>query len=74
MVGDWKLLGRSPIYKKTDIGLQWNRANYHVTGDQKYMGFIGGLIVGAFGMWYLMENPEAKAQIINAIIGFLQSF
>ena len=38
------------------------------------MGFIGGLVVGAFGMWYLMENPEAKAQIINVIIGFLQSF
>ena len=38
------------------------------------MGFIGGLIVGALGMWYLMENPEAKTQIINAIIGSLQSF
>ena len=38
------------------------------------MGFIGGLFVGALGMWCLMENPEAKAQIINAIIGFLQSF
>ena len=38
------------------------------------MGFIGGLIGGAFGRWYLMENPEAKTQIINAIIGFLQSF
>ena len=67
-------LGVAQFTKETNIGLQWNRANYHVTGDQKYMGFIGGLIVGAFGMWYLMENPEAKAQIINAIIGFLQSF
>ena len=38
------------------------------------MGFIGGLLIGAFGMWYLMENPEAKMQIINAIISFLQSF
>ena len=67
-------MGVAQFLKKTNIGLQLNRANYHVTGDQKYMGFIGGLIVGAFGMWYLMENPEAKAQIINAIIGFLQSF
>jgi hypothetical protein len=38
------------------------------------MGFIGGLLVGALGTWYLMENPEAKAQLITLIINFLQKF
>ena len=32
------------------------------------------LLVGALGTWYLMENPEAKAQIISIIIDFLQKF
>ena len=39
-----------------------------------YMGFVGGLLVGALGTWYLMENPEAKAKIISIIIDFLQKF
>jgi|TARA_B100000902_G_C26703831_1_gene618533 hypothetical protein len=38
------------------------------------MGFVGGLLIGALGTWYLMENPEAKAQIISIIIDFLQKF
>tara|TARA_B100001123_G_C15329692_1_gene1030801 strand:+ start:4162 stop:4278 length:117 start_codon:yes stop_codon:yes gene_type:complete len=38
------------------------------------MGFIGGLLIGAVGMWYLMENPEAKTQIIDTIISFLKTF
>ena len=74
-MGDWIIVWAHPnLPRKSNISSRWNRVNYHVAGDQKDMGFIGGLIVGAFGMWYLMENPEAKAQIINAIIGFLQSF
>jgi len=38
------------------------------------MGFIGGLLTGVLGTWYLMENPEAKAQLIAVIINFLQKF
>ena len=38
------------------------------------MGFVGGLLVGALVTLYLMENPEAKAQIISVIIDFLQKF
>jgi|TARA_B100000497_G_C7683143_1_gene413522 hypothetical protein len=38
------------------------------------MGFVGGLLIGVLGTWYLMENPEAKAQLISVIINFLQKF
>ena len=34
------------------------------------MGFVGGLLVGALGTWYLMENPEAKAQIISINVSY----